>query len=286
MNLMLADLEKALLPETEQDSPSASTPTEPAPKPASDSAAVAVSDGTASRRRRGFPLTPVAGLAALVAIVGGLVWSGLWPSGDGVRQSEGLSTADDSPLAIPVSERSFAYWISVQRYRDGKPYREPFRLEREMVFESDYRIFIHLTVSEEGYLYVINEGPGSGQVAPSYNLLFPKTTLNGGEALLAAGQTLQLPELGGFRFDNEVGQEKVWFAWTSEPAPPLEAVKDLANPRDRGVIGDEVQALAVHEFLAQHSKTAANTESVEGQQMTRVTGQGAVLVYPIVLEHR
>ena len=155
-----------------------------------------------------------------------------------------------------------------------------------MVFESDYRIFIHLTTKEDGYLYVVNEGPDSGRQAPGYNLLFPKTTMNGGEARLAPGQTLQLPESGGFRFDDEVGKEKVWFVWTRQPAPPLEAVKGLANPQDLGVIGDEAQARAVREFLAEHSQRPAMIESLEAEQMTRLRASGEVLVYPLLLEHR
>jgi serine/threonine protein kinase len=279
------DLERVRPSGFVDDSPGTSPGTESTSQDARDQPEGPAKDESAPQSRRGFPVIAVAGLGVMVAVIGILFFSGAWPETDGPGL-EILPTAENSSPTIPVSERSFAYWISVQRYRDGQPYREPFRLEREMVFESDYRIFIHLTVSEDGYLYVINEGPGSGEVAPSYNLLFPKTTVNGGEALLAAGQTLQLPELGGFRFDDEVGPERVWLAWTSGPAPPLEAVKGLANPRDLGVIGDEAQALAVHEFLIQHSKTPANADSIEGEQMTRVTGQSDVLVYPVVLEHR
>ncbi len=46
----------------------------------------------------------------------------------------------------------FNYWITLQKYRDGRPFDDPIQLTREVLFEADCRIFLHLTSPQDGYL--------------------------------------------------------------------------------------------------------------------------------------
>ena len=198
----------------------------------------------------------------------------------------GLFPASSPCTAAVTPQRTLLYWITVQRYRDGLPYREPFQVAGEMIFELDFRIFLHLKSDQAGRLYIINEGPVPVDGLPSYNVLFPKPAMNNGQALLQAGSEVQLPERGGFAFDAEQGTEKLWFIWAENAVPPLEAVKGLANPRDRGVIRNRVQKAEIQQFLVEHYADKPLVERLDEVKQTLVTADSGVLVHLIKLEHQ
>ena len=185
----------------------------------------------------------------------------------------------------PSMGRMFNYWITLQKYRDGRPFEDPIQLTREVLFEADYRIFLHLTSPQDGYLYIINEGPYPIDGLPSYNVLFPNTLMNNGEPFLPAGAGFQIPESGGFAFDQEKGREKLWLIWATEAVPELEAVKDLANPTDQGVIRDAGEKQAIQRFLARHSSSEVAVEELEREKQTLVSTRESVLVHLVPLEH-
>jgi hypothetical protein len=145
---------------------------------------------------------------------------------------------------------------------------------------------LHLKSDQAGHLYIINEGPVPIDGLPSYNVLFPKSTINNGQASLQAGAEIQLPERGGFAFDAEQGTEKLWLIWTEEAAAPLESVKGLANPQDRGVIRDRQKKAAIQKFLAEHHADKPRTERLEEERQTLITASSDVLVHLIRLEHQ
>ena len=197
-----------------------------------------------------------------------------------------LSPSSSPCVAAVTTQRTLLYWITVQRYRDGQPYREPFQVAGEMIFELDFRIFLHLKSGQSGHLYIINEGPVPIDGLPSYNVLFPKPAMNSGQAFLEAGSEIQLPERGGFSFDAEQGTEKLWFIWAAEAVSPLEAVKGLANPQDRGVIRDRQRKAEIQQFLAEHYAEKPLVERLEEKRQTLVTAGGDILVHLIKLEHQ
>ncbi len=198
----------------------------------------------------------------------------------------GLFPGSSPCVAAVTSQRTLLYWITVQRYRDGQPYREPFQVAGEMIFELDFRIFLHLKSGQPGHLYIINEGPVPIDGLPSYNVLYPKPATNNGQAFLEAGSEIQLPERGGFAFDAEQGTEKLWFIWAAETVAPLEAVKGLANPQDRGVIRDRQRKAEIQQFLTEHYADKPLLERLEEERRTLVTADGDVLVHLIKLEHQ
>jgi hypothetical protein len=56
--------------------------------------------------------------------------------------SESARPVAASPVAKP--ERSLTYWMTVQKYRNGRPFQDPFRLGGEINFEKDYRVRLNL----------------------------------------------------------------------------------------------------------------------------------------------
>jgi serine/threonine protein kinase len=186
----------------------------------------------------------------------------------------------------PAVQRTISYWITVQKYRGGKPFQEPFRLRDDINFEKDYRIRLTLNSPESGRLYLLNEGPpAEGEETPTFNLLFPSQTANNGSVLVKEKQQIQIPEQSWFQFDAEQGTEKIWLIWSEKDVPELEAVKGFSNSKDRGAIASPGLRTAVDQFLKAHSSPAPSVERDQEKKETVVRANGEILVHVIKLEH-
>jgi tRNA A-37 threonylcarbamoyl transferase component Bud32 len=182
---------------------------------------------------------------------------------------------------------AFNYWVMVQKYRDGKPYQSPFRLAGELIFENDYHVQLNVGAARSGFLYIINESPQPVNGLPEYVTLFPSPTANDGKAELAVNRQITIPEIGdGFFFDKDQGTEKLWLIWSSKSLPDLEAVKSLANPKDKGQISDPAQILLIRDLISKHNASPATVAKDEANKVTRVSGSGDVVVHLIKLEHQ
>jgi len=188
-----------------------------------------------------------------------------------------------NPEPTPAIQRSINYWVTVQRYRDGKPYEAPFRLPGDIIFEKDYRVRLTFTGTGRGFLYLINEGPQPVNGLPAYVVLYPKPTVNQGSAELTAGEEMSTPE---FLFDAEQGTEKLWLVWAAERVTELEAVKGVVNPQEMGSISNPEQIRSVRDFFSSHQSADRTlvTKDEAGKRMT-VGSPSKTLVHLIKLEH-
>jgi serine/threonine protein kinase len=191
-------------------------------------------------------------------------------------------SARQRPAVLPtVPATTLTYWITVQKFKDNKPYQDPFPLAYEINFEETYRIRVNVRSPQQGYLYVINEGPATAQ--PEYVVLFPSPTANQGSPLLKAEQLVQIPEQSWFKFDAQQGVEKLWLIFSAEAVPELEAVKQFANPKNKGLIPDAAQNRAVQTFL--NASSTSTPAADKGGTLTILKAAGKLLIYPIKLEH-
>ena len=189
-------------------------------------------------------------------------------------------TAASITTPAPVAERSLTYWITVQKFRNGKPYQKAFTQPGEMIFEADYQIRVNIRTTQSGYLYVLNEGPTSGE--PEFVVLFPSSTANSGSSFLAKDQTVQIPEESWIQFDTQQGVEKLWLVFSEDAVAELEAVKKFASIRTRGLVTDPAQNKAIQYFL---SAVTAKPSAEKSETLTTVKASGKLLVYPVKLEH-
>src|ERR1041384_3740881 len=118
------------------------------------------------------------------------------------RAAASVVTSPTPPVA--AEERTLTYWITVQKFRDGKAYENPFRVAGEINFEADYQIRVHVRSPQPGYLYILNEGPTTS-AAPEFVTLFPSETANKGSSFLTVGDVVQIPEESWLQFDPEQG---------------------------------------------------------------------------------
>lgn len=184
-----------------------------------------------------------------------------------------------TPAVSPV-ERTLTYWITVQKFKNEKPYQDPFTLAGEINFEAGYRIRVNVRSPQQGYLYILNEGPASG--APEYNIVFPTPTANKGSSLLPADQMIQIPEKTWLKFDTQQGVEKLWLVFSENALPELDSLKQFAGTQTRGLITDPSRNKAIKAFLDTHT---SKPEVEKGETLTTVKAAGQLLVYAIKLEH-
>jgi len=184
-------------------------------------------------------------------------------------------------VAASLSERSLNYSLTVQKMRDGKPYQDTFESSGQEIFENGWKFRMNLSGQQEGYLYLLNEGPSAGD-ATTYNVLFPEAKTNNGSSRVSAEQKLQTAWM---RFDEHQGTEKFWLVWSASPVKELDAATDSVNEKDQGEIKDSAQARAVRDFLAKHSSPKPDVAKDSAKMQTTVKGRGDVLVNFIELEH-
>ena len=185
-----------------------------------------------------------------------------------------------------TTELALIYSVTVQKYRDNKPFDPPFQLAKEMLFESDYQIRLNISSQQSGFLYVLNEGPHEKDQPADFVVLFPSPTSNGGSALVSESQPIQIPEKSWIKFDKDKGTEKVWLVFAPNAVPQLEPIRSYASPKTRGLITDAGLRDNVQQFF--RSKAAAKPsveESVERKE-TRILSRNDVLVHFINLEHQ
>lgn len=178
-------------------------------------------------------------------------------------------------------ERSLTYSLTVQKMRDGKPFQIEFESSGQEIFENGWKFHLNLDSQQDGYLYLLNEGPASAN-SSTYNVLFPESKTNSGSPQVTAGRKLQTDWM---RFDEQQGTEKFWIIWSASPVRELEAVTGVVNDRDLGEIKDAAKAKAVRDFLNQHATPKPEVTKDSAKKQSVIKGKGDLLVNAIELEH-
>ena len=180
-----------------------------------------------------------------------------------------------------ATERSLAYSLTVQKMRDGKPYQAEFESSGQEIFENGWKFRMNLTSRQDGYLYLLNEGPANSD-AITYNILFPESKTNNGSARVPANQKLQTAWM---RFDEHQGTEKFWIVWSLSPVKELDAASEAVNDRDIGEIKDQAQVQSVRDFLSAHASPKPDVTKDSTKKQTGVKAKADPLVSMIELEH-
>jgi eukaryotic-like serine/threonine-protein kinase len=247
-------------------------PFQPA-QPASASAA-GFGEQSAGARRSGSKLVPLLAVAGLLIAVASIaIW---YATRSGTDKTEGKGP--DTPAA---AERNLSYGLTVQKMRSDRPYQEPFESSGQEIFENGWKFRMNVTSPQEGYLYLLNEGPAAGDET-TYNILFPEPKTNGGSPRVTAEQKLQTAWM---RFDDNQGTEKFWIVWAAAPVKELDEVTDAVNDQDQGEIKDSAKLRRVRDFLTQHSSPKPEVAKDSAKKQTTIKGKSNTLVSFIELEH-
>ena len=235
--------------------------------------------GGADVKQRPGPLALVLVAAALLLAVG--VWA--YTRRAAAPEGKAEVPADSKAVMPAAPERALAYSVTVQKYREGKPFEQPFDLAGEILFEKDYRVRLNVRSWQDGHLYILNERP-TAQGGAAFNVLFPSPTANGGSSHISPDVKVQIPGQSWFSFDEEEGTETIWLVWSAEEQPELEALKRFANPADRGEVAD-AELPALQNFLKTHAATPPEVTKDEERRETIIRARGDVLAYALKLQH-
>jgi serine/threonine protein kinase len=180
------------------------------------------------------------------------------------------------------SERSFNYWLNVQKIRGGKSYQEAFLSSGKEIFETGYKFRLNVSSPEPGYLYLFNEGSPS-RSGTSFTILYPTSLTNEGLATLGANQLVQT---NWNTFGGESGTENFWIVWSVSPIPELDAAKvEAFKHRYGGLTGDNL--VAVKQFLlTKKDEVKTRYTTNKDTHQTTVRGNGDLLVRMVEFQHR
>jgi len=235
---------------------------------------VAADDADLKPQKKKVLVLAIVAMALVTAMILGI---NIWRS-----QKRTSLTATSQPSA-PIVERTLTYWITVQKFRGGKPYQKPFIQPGEIIFEQDYQIRVNIRSPQNGHLYVFNEGPAKGTAQPEFVVVFPTSTANKGSSQIEAEQVVQIPEQTWLQFDAEQGTEKLWLVFAEQALPELELARGFASERTRMLITDPQQNRDLQNFL--NNASVSRPTSERGDRQTTLKVPGKLLVYPIKLEH-
>jgi hypothetical protein len=182
-----------------------------------------------------------------------------------------------------------SYSLTVRRNPKIFPNQRAFSLPGEVLFGAGDRVRFQISVTRNGFIYIVNQSPELRDGLPLYNVLFPISINNRGSAAVPAAHSLQIPqpsrnpEWDWFKLDGEQGSETVWLIWSDAELLSLEAVKGWANPRHQGVVGDADQRRALSQFLA--AQTPSSPERDEAGGRTVFKTKSNLLVGRVKIEH-
>lgn len=239
-----------------------------------------------SPNRRPPLLQPIFILVFLLA--GAISWIFIWKSKAPEPNTQptaatNLPVSSDPVLALKPS-RLLTYSLTVQSYSDGR-YKTPFKLSGEMLFRNKDRVRLNIKSPQAGYLYILNESPQGENGEPSFNILFPSPTANGGSARLSENQEIQIPEQSWFELDGKEGTELVWLIWSENALAELESAKRFANPENRGRIKDPALIKFIESLLQNHPLNKGDVQRDDDKKESKITTNYGTLAHVIKLEH-
>lgn len=216
------------------------------------------------------------GLAVAVVALIAAVW--VWKSSQ---------TTTVSPE--PTLSRQLSYSLLVRTNPAKNPGKEPISFPGEIVFTPGDQLKMILSSQQEGFLYIVNEGPQPKNGLPAYNFLFPDPAQTPDNApSLTSIKSLIIPSDrsdGWFTVDSEQGTEIFWLVWSEKTIPELEAAKKWLTPQYGGEIQNASEVAAIQQLLNKHYPANKPVAEKDDHQTNLKGGKDGVLVFPVRLAH-
>lgn len=225
----------------------------------------------------------------LFILIGGGIWfftkkdiSATTITAENSNSAEKLKNNNTENTVAENSVRTLNYSLFVQKMRDGKEFQEPFESSGQEIFENGYKFRMRLSPSEDGFLYIFNEGLNERN-EKVYQIIFPTPNRNSGEAAVKSRQKI---ETGWNQFGGEAGTENFWIIWSKENPQDIEKVKENAFSDKIGSVTDKVYEQILRKYLAENSKNETKSYKETETKSSRLELKENSTVYLLQLEHR
>jgi len=214
-------------------------------------------------------------VAAIAVVAAAAIWFAV-----------GRAPSATPPVAAPAQQLSYS--TSVLQNPAKNPGKAPLAFAGEIIFTPGDQLRLNLNSPQDGYLYIVNEGPQPKNGLRVYNLLYPDPTrVSEGMPSLKAGLPLFLPseQPPWLTIDDEKGAETLWLIWCTYSISELEAARKWINEKDGGEIKDAGEIKAIQQFLETHYPESKPKVEKDEQQTNLKGGKNGLLIYPIKLQH-
>jgi serine/threonine protein kinase len=181
-----------------------------------------------------------------------------------------------------LPHRALTYSLTVQKMRDGLPYKDPFDSSGQEIFENGYKFRLNVSSRQAGYLYVFNEGAAEKD-GTGFTIIYPTIATQEGSARVEQNQDVQT---NWNTFSGETGTERFWIAWSATAITELEIARHEAFKNKEGALTDPAMVKNLKDFLVQRSAPQPETTKDTAKQRTSVRANGDLLVKLVELEHR
>lgn len=185
---------------------------------------------------------------------------------------------DDDPLA---PNRSFSYFLTVQRMHDGKPYQEPFRSHGDETYGTGDKFRLTVTTPVPAYVYIFNEGaPELNET--SFKMIYPNRATNKGSASLGANQSVQSDWI---TFRGPAGAENFWIVWSTSPVSELDAAINEAFKDPAGGLTGQTLITLKQYLTVKNSEIDATTYNYNANRTAIVRARRDLLVTLAQFKH-
>jgi class 3 adenylate cyclase/tRNA A-37 threonylcarbamoyl transferase component Bud32 len=191
---------------------------------------------------------------------------------------------DRKALPPPKPALELRYSLTAQDFKNGKPSGSPYPLPPtgSIVLRGDDHAAINLTPAQDGYLYVVNDGPSGGK--DIIVMLFPAPD---GSARVSGGKPIRVPEdtVEWFLADPEPGEEKLYIVYSPEAVLELERVKG-GKPlvTEHAAVQDNAALAPLRSYLG--GLLPSTTAKLNDAEKTAVLSSSQkILAYRILLPH-
>ena len=174
---------------------------------------------------------------------------------------------------IPT-RRSFSYFLTVQKMRDGQPYQAPFRSHGDETFENGDKFQLTITTPIPAYIYIFNEGPPETN-GISFTMIYPRKSTNDGSPGLGANQSF---ESDWFMFKGPAGAENFWIVWSTSRVTELDSVQSEAFKNPNGGLSGKTLATIREYLMAKVAEIDTTTYNYKANQTAVVRGDSDLLV--------
>lgn len=177
--------------------------------------------------------------------------------------------------------RSFSYFLTVQRTHDGQPYRDRFKSHGEETFENGDKFRLTVTTTVPAYFYIFNEGPPEGDA--TFKMIFPRQATNNRSASVGADQSV---ETEWFTFGGPAGAENFWIVWSTSPVDELESARKEAEKHPLAALTGDTLVRVKQYLTSKEAEINATTYNYNGNQSAVVRARRDLLIVLAQFKHR
>ena len=121
------------------------------------------------------------------------------------------------------------------------------------------RFRLHVTATQPGHLYLINESMSGNRKTSEFVTLFPSPTANMSSSFLGAGYEITVPKESWLEIDRSPGVDTLWIVLSRTALLNLENISQYATSSQKGV----VTKIEDREMLANFFKSKQDNRAVQ-----------------------